>query len=121
MDDHKERSPILIQGPMPSEIQQLIDSLQNVTGFLFNVLLSIFASVLKPTTLKERAMGQYKFWCGELKEPSYPVIISQTMKGMESTAAATALGISIFKPAVIIHQVFFFLIERKLEKFGDKL
>lgn len=73
--------PIMIQGPMPIEAEKFAKKLKNV-----NVVKS----------------GSFVFYKGKLDK--YPVIVAKTGKGMENTAAATALAIERFKPAAIINQ-----------------
>jgi len=50
---------------------------------------------------EERIQG-WTFWRGTLD--GYPVIVSKTLKGMSSAAAATALAVERFSPAAIINQ-----------------
>ena len=74
-------NPIVVQGAMPSETDALVARLEHVTV--------------------ERA-GGWTFWRGEVD--GYPVIVSRTLKGMESAGAATAIAIERFHPAAIINQ-----------------
>jgi len=73
--------PIMIQGPMPIEAQY-------------------FASLLNNVTVEYS--GNATFYLGTYNE--YPVVVAQTGKGLENTAAATAVGITRYKPRVIINQ-----------------
>ena len=66
---------------MPIEAQNLAARLENV---------------------REERTGNYIFYIGTLE--GYPVIVTKTSKGMENTAAATAIAIERFKPAAIINQ-----------------
>jgi adenosylhomocysteine nucleosidase len=77
----KAQQPIIVQGPMPIEAEKLADRLENV---------------------KEEKSGSFVFYKGKLD--GYPVIIAKTGKGMENTAAATAVAIEKYNPAAIINQ-----------------
>uniref|UniRef100_A0A7S4KPN5 Nucleoside phosphorylase domain-containing protein n=1 Tax=Paramoeba aestuarina TaxID=180227 RepID=A0A7S4KPN5_9EUKA len=83
MEQPRLNRPILVQGPMPSEVNDLITLLDDVS---------------------ECTHFNYVFYKGTLKDFDYPVIVSLTQKGMESASAATALGIALFQPIAIIHQ-----------------
>ncbi len=74
-------SPIMIQGPMPIEADY-------------------FASLL--TGVKVEHSGNATFHIGTLN--GYPVVVVKTGKGLENTAAATAIGIERYRPAAIINQ-----------------
>lgn len=73
--------PILIQGPMPIEAENLAKNLKHV---------------------KIEKSGTFVFYKGKLN--NYPVIVAKTGKGMENTAAATAIAIEKYKPKAIINQ-----------------
>lgn len=73
--------PIMIQGPMPIEAEYFASLLQNVTI---------------------EYSGNATFYLGTLK--GYPIVVAKTGKGIENTAAATAIGISRYKPRIIINQ-----------------
>lgn len=73
--------PIIIQGPMPIEAENFAKRLENV---------------------KEEKSGDFVFYIGTLD--NYPVIVAKTGKGMENTAAATAVAIEKFNPIAIINQ-----------------
>lgn len=75
------KSPIIIQGPMPIEAENLAAKLDNVTI---------------------EKSGNYVFYKGTLD--NYPVIVTKTSKGMENTAAATVLAIERYKPIAVINQ-----------------
>ncbi len=77
----KAKGPIIIQGPMPIEAENFAKRLKNV---------------------KEEKSGSFVFYKGTLN--NYPVIVTKTGKGMENTAAATAIAIEKYKPAAIINQ-----------------
>ncbi|MGG4167685.1 5'-methylthioadenosine/S-adenosylhomocysteine nucleosidase [Rossellomorea vietnamensis] len=79
--DKKEEQPILIQGPMPIEAEKFAGKLKNV---------------------KEETSGSFVFYKGTLDD--YPVIVAKTGKGMENTAASTAVAIEKYDPAAIINQ-----------------
>lgn len=73
--------PILIQGPMPIEAEKFAEKLDKV---------------------KVEKSGTFVFYKGKLN--NYPVIVAKTGKGMENTAAATALAIEKYNPIAIINQ-----------------
>ncbi|MFL8938295.1 5'-methylthioadenosine/S-adenosylhomocysteine nucleosidase [Rossellomorea oryzaecorticis] len=77
----KEKQPIIVQGPMPIEAEKLAGHLEDV---------------------KEEKSGSFVFYKGKLE--GYPVIVAKTGKGMENTAAATAVAIEKYDPAAIINQ-----------------
>ncbi|OXS63770.1 adenosylhomocysteine nucleosidase [Bacillus sp. V-88] len=79
--DKKEEQPILIQGPMPIEAEKFAGKLENV---------------------KEETSGSFVFYKGTVDD--YPVIVAKTGKGMENTAAATAVAIEKYNPVAIINQ-----------------
>lgn len=79
--EENEQQPILIQGPMPIEAENFAAKLKNV---------------------EEEKSGNFVFYKGEVND--YPVIVMKTGKGMENTAAATAIAIEKFDPAAIINQ-----------------
>lgn len=73
--------PIIIQGPMPIEAEDFAEKLDKV---------------------KVEKSGTFVFYKGKLND--YPVIVAKTGKGMENTAAATALVIEKYNPIAIINQ-----------------
>ncbi|WP_078380056.1 5'-methylthioadenosine/S-adenosylhomocysteine nucleosidase [Sutcliffiella halmapala] len=73
--------PIMVQGPMPIEAEKFAQRLENV---------------------KEETSGTFVFYIGTLDD--YPVIVAKTGKGMENTAAATAVAIERYNPIAIINQ-----------------
>jgi adenosylhomocysteine nucleosidase len=73
--------PIMIQGPMPIEAEKFAQKLEDV---------------------KEEQSGDFVFYIGTLD--NYPVIVAKTGKGMENTAAATAVAIERYNPIAIINQ-----------------
>lgn len=75
------KQPIVIQGPMPIEAEY-------------------FASLL--TDLEIEKTGNFVFYKGNLE--GYPIIVTKTSKGMENTAAATAIAIERYRPLAIINQ-----------------
>ncbi|BCB02623.1 5'-methylthioadenosine/S-adenosylhomocysteine nucleosidase [Bacillus sp. KH172YL63] len=77
----EQRRPIIIQGPMPIEAETFAGKLEGV---------------------KEEKTGNFVFYKGELDD--YPVIVAKTGKGMENTAAATAVIIEKYDPVAIINQ-----------------
>ncbi|MDO6567635.1 5'-methylthioadenosine/S-adenosylhomocysteine nucleosidase [Alteromonas sp. 1_MG-2023] len=74
-------APIMIQGPMPIEAEY-------------------FASLL--TDVRVEHSGNATFYLGELN--GYPMVVAKTGKGLENTAAATAIGIARYQPRMIINQ-----------------
>nr|WP_039862871.1 5'-methylthioadenosine/S-adenosylhomocysteine nucleosidase [Planococcus donghaensis] len=81
-DKEETKRPILIQGPMPIEAEKFAERLENVEI--------------------EESGSTYEFYIGTVND--YPVIVSKTGKGMENTAAATAIAIEKYNPAAIINQ-----------------
>ncbi|MFG6115855.1 5'-methylthioadenosine/S-adenosylhomocysteine nucleosidase [Halobacillus sp. MO56] len=77
----KKQRPILIEGPMPIEAEKFADRLENV---------------------KEEKAGTFEYYLGTVDD--YPVIVAKTGKGMENTAAATAVAIERYNPIAIINQ-----------------
>ena len=77
----KPKGPIIIEGPMPIEAEAFAKKLKNV---------------------KVEKSGSFVFYKGTLN--NYPVIVAKTGKGMENTAAATAIAIEKYKPVAIINQ-----------------
>ncbi|WP_411909162.1 5'-methylthioadenosine/S-adenosylhomocysteine nucleosidase [Bacillus sp. RAR_GA_16] len=73
--------PILVQGPMPIEAEKFAERLEDVT---------------------EETSGSFVFYKGTVDD--YPVIVAKTGKGMENTAAATAVSIEKYNPLAIINQ-----------------
>ncbi|MCA0990482.1 5'-methylthioadenosine/S-adenosylhomocysteine nucleosidase [Guptibacillus hwajinpoensis] len=73
--------PILVQGPMPIEAEEFAERLENVT---------------------EETSGSFLFYKGTVDD--YPVIVAKTGKGMENTAASTAVAIEKYNPLAIINQ-----------------
>ncbi len=74
-------APIIIQGAMPVEAEHFAAKLDNV---------------------KQRQIGEWRFWQGTVD--GYPVIVSETLKGMSNVAAATSIAAVEFKPKAIINQ-----------------
>ncbi|SFJ54105.1 adenosylhomocysteine nucleosidase [Halobacillus dabanensis] len=79
--EENDQQPIIIQGPMPIEAENFAAKLENV---------------------EEETSGNFLFYKGEVND--YPVIVMKTGKGMENTAAATAIAIEKFDPKAIINQ-----------------
>ena len=73
--------PIIVQGPMPIEAEEFAQRLEDV---------------------EEETSGTFVFYKGTLD--GYPVIVTKTGKGMENTAAATAVAIERYNPIAIINQ-----------------
>lgn len=74
-------APVMIQGPMPIEAEYFAELLDNV---------------------EQHSDGNAVFYSGYLN--GYPVVVVKTGKGLENTAAATAIGISRYHPRIIINQ-----------------
>ncbi len=79
--EEETAQPILVQGPMPIEAEKFAEKLSDV---------------------EEETSGTFVFYKGTLD--GYPVIVAKTGKGMENTAAATAVAIERYNPAAIINQ-----------------
>ncbi|PGY50318.1 5'-methylthioadenosine/S-adenosylhomocysteine nucleosidase [Priestia megaterium] len=79
--DKQKQKPVIVQGPMPIEAQKFAKKLENV---------------------KEEKSGNFVFYKGTVD--NYPVIVVKTGKGMENTAAATAVAIEKYHPRAIINQ-----------------
>ncbi|MGL4737415.1 MAG: 5'-methylthioadenosine/S-adenosylhomocysteine nucleosidase, partial [Cellulosilyticaceae bacterium] len=75
------KQPIIVQGAMPIEAEKM-------------------AAQLKDVQIEKT--GNFIYYKGTLDD--YPVIITKTSKGMENTAAATAIAIERYKPIAIINQ-----------------
>lgn len=73
--------PLLVQGAMTIEVQQLASRLEHAT---------------------EERVGGWVFWRGTVD--GYPVIVQKTQKGVAYAAAATAIAIDKYQPAAIINQ-----------------
>lgn len=73
--------PIVIQGALPIESENMAAKLSNVST---------------------ETIGGWKFWKGTYQ--GYPVIISKTRMGMSNSAAATAIAIQRYQPLAIINQ-----------------
>lgn len=73
--------PIIIQGALPVESEQMASKLSDVSV---------------------ETIGGWKFWKGTYH--GYPVIISKTRMGMSNSAAATAIAIERYQPVAIINQ-----------------
>ncbi|MGU3412650.1 5'-methylthioadenosine/S-adenosylhomocysteine nucleosidase [Enterobacteriaceae bacterium C34A] len=76
-----EKGPIVVQGAMPIEAEHFAARLENP---------------------KEEQIGGWRFWRGTVD--GYPVVVSETLKGMSNSAAATAIAATQFKPAAFINQ-----------------
>lgn len=76
-----QMKPIIIQGALPIESENMAKRLDNVT---------------------KETIGGWTFWKGTYQ--GYPVIISKTRMGMSNAAAATAIAIQQYHPIAIINQ-----------------
>ena len=81
LPDTHTMQPIVIQGALPIETENL-------------------AAKLTDTTVE--TVGGWKFWKGTYQ--GYPVIVSKTRMGMSNSAAATAIAITRYNPIAIINQ-----------------
>ncbi|WP_082236004.1 5'-methylthioadenosine/S-adenosylhomocysteine nucleosidase [Halobacillus massiliensis] len=79
--EKEAKQPIIVQGPMPIEAEKFAEKLKDV---------------------EEEQSGNFIFYKGTVD--NYPVIVAKTGKGMENTAAATAVAIEKYNPAAIINQ-----------------
>ena len=77
----QEPRPILVQGAMTIEVQQLAARLDAVT---------------------EERVGGWVFWRGTVD--GYPVVVEKTQKGVANAAGGTAIAIQKYAPAAIINQ-----------------
>ncbi|OTG90301.1 5'-methylthioadenosine/S-adenosylhomocysteine nucleosidase [Acinetobacter sp. ANC 3813] len=77
----KTLQPIIIQGALPIESENMAAKLNGVTV---------------------ETIGGWKYWKGTYQ--GYPVIISKTRMGMTNSSAATAIAIERYKPIAIINQ-----------------
>jgi adenosylhomocysteine nucleosidase len=75
------KGPIVVQGAMPIEAERFAQRLENP---------------------KEEHIGEWRFWRGTVD--GYPVVVSETLKGMSNAAAATAIAAMQFQPAAFINQ-----------------
>lgn len=75
------KGPIVVQGAMPIEAEHFAQRLDNP---------------------KEQHIGGWRFWSGTLD--GYPVVVSETQKGMSNASAATAIAATQFHPVAIVNQ-----------------
>lgn len=73
--------PLMIQGAMNVEIENLVKSLKNPVAYRFS---------------------NYFYVAGTYK--NYPVVIARTEQGMANAAASTVIGIEKFNPVAVINQ-----------------
>lgn len=73
--------PVMIQGAMNVEIENLVKSLKNPVAYRFS---------------------NYFYVAGTYK--NYPVVIARTEQGMANAAASTVIGIEKFNPVAVINQ-----------------
>ncbi len=73
--------PIVVQGAMRSETEELAGRLANISV---------------------DRVGGWTFWRGTID--GYPVIVSRTLRGIANAAAATAVAIEHYQPIAIINQ-----------------
>lgn len=77
----KVSGPIVVQGAMPVEAERFAQRLDNP---------------------QEIEIGGWRFWRGTVE--GYPVVVSETLKGMSNASAATAIAATQFHPVAIINQ-----------------
>lgn len=77
----KGPAPLVIQGAMAAEVDQLAARLDQAT---------------------RTEIGPFVFWQGTID--GYPVIVSKTLMGVSNAAAATMLAIEKFHPIAVINQ-----------------
>lgn len=75
------KGPIVVQGAMPIEAEHFAARLENP---------------------KEEQIGGWRFWRGTVE--GYPVVVSETLKCMSNSAAATAIAATHFQPVAFINQ-----------------
>src|SRR5262249_42092251 len=73
--------PLVVQGAMQIEVEKLVNRLDNV---------------------KVEGVGNWTFWSGTVE--GYPIVVSKTLKGMSSAAAATMLAVERYRPIAIVNQ-----------------
>jgi adenosylhomocysteine nucleosidase len=76
-----EARPVVLQGAMDVEVQQLASRLDGV---------------------RVEKVGGWTFWRGTID--GYPVVVSKTMKGVSNAAAATTIAAEHYRPTAIINQ-----------------
>src|SRR5712692_724102 len=76
-----ELRPVIVQGALDLEVMKFASRLDNV---------------------RVEKVGGWTFWRGTLN--GYPVIVSQTMKGLSNSAVATAIAAERYHPVAIINQ-----------------
>ncbi|MFC4558341.1 5'-methylthioadenosine/S-adenosylhomocysteine nucleosidase [Virgibacillus kekensis] len=79
--EEDSKRPILVEGPMPIEAEKFAERLENV---------------------EKETSGTFDYYIGTVDD--YPVIVAQTGKGMENSAAATVVAIERYNPVAIINQ-----------------
>ena len=77
----KTLRPVLLQGAMVIETEDMMKALQNA---------------------KEYTLGQWDFVAGTYA--GYPVVVSRTEQGLANTGASTALAMEFFNPIAVINQ-----------------
>ncbi len=77
----EKNRPIIIQGAMSMEVEELIKVIE---------------------IEKEETINGFKFYIGSLKK--YPIIISETQIGIINVSMATCIAIQTYNPKVIINQ-----------------
>lgn len=77
----QQEKPVLLQGAMELEVAVLREALENV---------------------QEVRQGDFLFWTGKLGKQQ--AVVSRTGIGTAAAAAATALGCTLFQPALVLNQ-----------------
>lgn len=81
IDYNKELRPLLLQGAMDLEMQEMVEALEDKV---------------------EYTIGEWYFAAGTMN--GYPVVVSRTEQGIANSGAATALAIKYFNPIAVINQ-----------------
>ena len=81
VDYKSDKRPILLQGAMDIEMQDMVKTLTDTT---------------------EYTIGQWYYVAGQLD--GYPVVVSRTEQGLANAGASTALAMEYFNPVAVINQ-----------------
>ena len=81
VDYKSDKRPILLQGAMDIEMQDMVKALTDTT---------------------EYTIGQWYYVAGKLD--GYPVVVSRTEQGLANAGASTALAMEYFNPVAVINQ-----------------
>lgn len=81
VDYKSDKRPILLQGAMDVEMQDMVKALTDTT---------------------EYTIGEWYYVAGQLD--GYPVVVSRTEQGLANAGASTALAMEYFNPVAVINQ-----------------